>query len=77
MAKAITFEIQDGGRSPFWILCLHHFRSHEKVAVHKTSLASKFGEDRWSGLEVRAIFRIQGSFLGGVAPKHKFEKVVP
>ena len=51
------FEIQDAGRSPSWILCLHHFRSHEKVVAHKSSLASKFDEDRWNGLEVRANFR--------------------
>ena len=34
----------------------HHFQSHVKASVHKTSLASKFDEDRLNGLEVRAIF---------------------
>ena len=51
------FEIQDSGRSPSWNFFLHHFQSHEKVAVHKISLASKFGEDRCNGLEVTAISR--------------------
>ena len=51
------FEVQDCYHPPSWSLSRDHFLPNENVAASKISLHAKLGEDRWNGLEVRAIFR--------------------